>query len=177
MNEIFNRVGLSDVRLPKNSNRNSSIITLAEAYTISKTKKIFIKPIDIKLFTGLVLDGFIYSCLTSLPDNTLVLCYDVFDDEIESEWRTYIYRGEITDSRNYSGDFKISPNYNYIQNIIRQNNSDFPQTYTIDVGILKGGENVVIEFNDMWAIGNYGIQNDLYLRLLIDRYFDIMKKA
>jgi hypothetical protein len=27
----------------------------------------------------------------------------------------------------------------------------------------------------MWAIGNYGIPNDLYLRLLRDRYFEIIR--
>lgn len=177
MNEVFSRVGLYNVRLPKNSNRVSSVITLGDAYVISKTRKIFIKPIDIKLFTGLVLDGFIYSCLTSLPESTLVMCYDIFKEEIESEWRVYVYRNEITDSRNYSGDFKIGPDYDYIKNIIEENRSDFPSTYTIDIGILESGENVIIEFNDMWAIGNYGIQNDIYLRLLSDRYFDIMKKV
>ena len=33
----------------------------------------------------------------------------------------------------------------------------------------------VVEFNDMWAIGNYGISNDLYVRMLKERYFDIIK--
>ena len=27
----------------------------------------------------------------------------------------------------------------------------------------------------MWAIGNYGVSNDLYVRMLKDRYFDIIK--
>lgn len=53
---------------------------------------------------------------------------------------------------------------------------DFPKSYTIDVGILEDGENVVIEFNDMWGIGNYGVDNHTYLRLLKSRYFEIMKK-
>lgn len=56
-------------------------------------------------------------------------------------------------------------------NSVIRSNKDFPIAYTIDIGILESGENVVIEYNDMWAIGNYGIPNDLYLRLLKDRYF------
>jgi hypothetical protein len=54
--------------------------------------------------------------------------------------------------------------------------------YTIDVGILSSipfgsseRENVIIEFNDMWAIGNYGMENKRYLRMLVDRYFEIIK--
>lgn len=176
MNEVFSRVGLENVRLPLNSNRKSSIIKLSEAYEISKSKKIFIKPIDIKLFTGLILDGFQYSCLTSLPDDTIVMCYDVFDSTIVSEWRVYIYNGEIFDSRNYSGDFSIIPNYEYVSDVLGNNKAlNFPNSYTIDVGVLESGENVVVEFNDMWAIGNYGVQNDFYLRMLSDRYFEIMR--
>lgn len=45
---------------------------------------------------------------------------------------------------------------------------------TTGCGILETNENVVVEFNDMWAIGNYGIPNDIYLRALRDRYFQII---
>lgn len=34
-----------------------------------------------------------------------------------------------------------------------------------------------VEFNDMWAIGNYGIPNDMYLKSLKDRYFEIIKST
>lgn len=176
MREVFSRVDL-DIRLPKNSNRESELITLVEAHNrVSNGERIFIKPYDIKLFTGLILDGCTYSCLESLPDDTKVLCYEVFNTHPITEWRCYIRDGEIIDSRNYSGDFKISPNYEYVEKIISENIDDFPKSYTIDVGILEGGENVVIEFNDMWGIGNYGVDNYTYLRLLKSRYFEIMKK-
>lgn len=177
MKEVFNRVGISDVKVPRNSNRDCKIMTLDEAHELAKTKKIFIKPLDIKLFTGLVLDGCIYSCLTGIPLDTEVMVYDVFDSPIESEWRCYIYKGEIVDARNYSGDFKRSPNYNYIENFVLEENKDtFPIAYTIDIGELSSGYSVVIEFNDMWAIGNYGMPNDLYLKLLKERYFEIINK-
>jgi hypothetical protein len=69
----------------------------------------------------------------------------------------------MVDSRNYSGDFIVSPNYDYVRKIIEENKKDFPVSYTMDIGILSTGEDVVVEFNDMWAIGNYGIDNELYL--------------
>lgn len=31
----------------------------------------------------------------------------------------------------------------------------------------------MVEFNDMWAIGNYGMANDLYFALLKDRWTEI----
>ena len=174
MQEVFNRIGVS-VKLPKNSNRKCEIITLDEAHKrVSDGSKLFIKPVEIKLFTGLVLDGMQYSCLQSLPPDTKVMAYEVLP-KIESEWRIYIHNHQMIDSRNYSGDFTISPNYEYVSQIILENKDTFPCAYTIDIGILSNDENVVVEFNDMWAIGNYGIPNDIYLRCLKDRYFEIIK--
>lgn len=175
MVEVFKRVGIIDVRLPKNSNRESKIITLGEAHKmVADGKKIFIKPVETKLFTGLVLDGFKYSCLEKLPDETKVMAYEPFAHHIVSEWRLYVYDDKIMDARNYSGDFTISPSYDYAFKIAGENSSLFPVAYTIDIGILENGENVVIEFNDMWAIGNYGLPNDIYVQLLKARYFQLI---
>lgn len=176
MNEVFKRIGLTNVRLNRNSNRESEVITLEKAFDIVKDgkAKIFIKPIDIKLFTGLVIDNMCYPDLEKLPKDTKVLKYEVFKEEIISEWRVYIHNNKIVDSRNYSGDFCIIPDYIYVEDVIKTL-KDFPIAYTIDIGILESGMNVVIEYNDMWAIGNYGMDNSLYLRLLRDRYFEIIK--
>jgi hypothetical protein len=180
MREVFKRVGLNDVRVPENSNRESEIITLGEALARTKNgEKLFIKPLEIKLFTGFVLDNMIYSCIEGLPAETKILSYRPFHGEILSEWRIYVHRDKIVDARNYSGDFMLPPDFNfYIMDVIKKNQGRFPIAYTIDIGILGGDrfyDNVVVEYNDMWAIGNYGIPNDIYLRLLRDRYFEIMK--
>jgi hypothetical protein len=174
MREVFKQVGVEDARVPLNSNRESKIITLDDAKEISKEQDIFIKPLQIKLFTGFILDKMIHSSISNIPGNTEVLSYKPFESEIISEWRCYIRNGEIEDSRNYSGDFKVSPDYKYVESVIKEN-KDFPKCYTIDVGILDSSENVVIEFNDMWAIGNYGMDNYRYLRMLRERYFEIVR--
>lgn len=175
MREVFKRVGIEDVRLPMNSNRESEVITLEEAYKrVANGNKLFIKPIEIKLFTGLVLDGMQHSCLSDLPKDTEVMVYEPFKSKIISEWRLYVHNNKLIDSRNYSGDFTISPDYEYAMSVIESNKSQFPCAYTIDIAVLETNENVVVEFNDMWAIGNYGIPNDIYLRALRDRYFQII---
>lgn len=173
MREVFRKKGKFDVRLPKNSNRDYSIMSLKEAFFIAKNKKIFIKPFEIKLFTGLVLDGSIYTCLENIDRNIKVLVYEPFISQLESEWRIYVNNHTIMDSRNYSGDFMISPDYEYVKSIINENKSTFPIAYTIDIGILENKENVVVEFNDFWAIGNYGVPNYFYLKALKNRYFSI----
>jgi hypothetical protein len=178
MREVFKRVGLNDVRVPRNSNRIHRVDTLGEIKKSAQLgNKHFIKPMDIKLFTGFVIDQMQYTSIQGLPDDTPVMVYDVFEEPLDSEWRVYINNHRMADSRNYSGDFTIQPNYDYVQSIIEENKKDFPASYTMDIGILSTGENVVVEFNDMWAIGNYGIDNTLYLRLLKSRYFEVMSDS
>jgi len=175
MKEIFSKVGLDNVRLPKNSNRDSTLLTLGEVkQRVSNGEKLFIKPYDIKLFTGFVYDGYGYSILDTIDDDTKLIVYQPFSFKILSEWRVYVYRNSIEDWKNYSGSIAILPDYNYVESVIYENKLTFPDTYTIDIGILENGENVVIEYNDMWAIGNYGIDNDVYLKLLQHRYNQIM---
>ncbi len=175
MREVFKRIGLTDVRLPMNSNRPSEIITLAEAHKrVASGTKIFIKPLEIKLFTGLVLDGATYSCLNGIPEDTKVIAYEPFKSHCQGEWRIYVHNHYMIDSRNYSGEFRIPPDYDFVVNIIESNKKTFPCAYTIDIGTFILYSDVVIEYNDMWAIGNYGLPNDLYLQLLKNRYFEIV---
>ncbi len=183
MREVFSRIGKTDVRVPKNSNREHKIITLGEARDIvAGGKKIFIKPLTIKLFTGLILDGCHYASLDNIPDDTLVMSYEPFSNRIFTEWRVYVHNHKIVDVKNYSGDLFGVPDSSYINKVITENKVfGFPIAYVIDVGRLDMPlsaqlfDNVIIEYNDMWAIGNYGVPNDLYLKLLKDRYFEIVR--
>ena len=175
MKEVFSKIGKEDVRVPQNSNREHKVMTLDDAKSLAKSgKNIFIKPFDIKLFTGFVLDQMIHTSISDIPGDTKVMVYEIFSRPIKSEFRCYIYRSKVVDIRNYSGDIFSSPSEEYLTSVINSN-KEFPIAYTIDIGVLENGENVVIEYNDMWAIGNYGIPNDDYLKLLKDRYFQIVK--
>ena len=177
MREVFSRIGLNDVRVPRNSNRQHKVLKLGDVKKMAKEgHKMFIKPFEIKLFTGFVIDESIYTSIANIDDDVEVMVYDVFDSQIESEWRCYIHMNRIKDIRNYSGDFFKVPSESYIESIISENRKDFPISYTIDIGVLESRENVVIEFNDMWAIGNYGMENSDYISLLRQRYFEIIRQ-
>jgi hypothetical protein len=177
MKSVFNRIGLNDVRLPENSNREYKVERLDVVKQMAKDGvKMFIKPFDIKLFTGFVIDKMQYTSISNIPDDTLVMVYKPFEYPIESEWRCYIHNNKVEYISNYSGDFYVSIDSSYLNKVINQNKGKFPVAYTIDIGVLFNGENVVIEYNDMWAIGNYGVPNDVYVRMLRDRYFEIIKK-
>lgn len=179
MNKIFNKLG-KNPRVPDNSNREEEFIKLSEAKKrIENGEILFVKPKQIKLFTGMVVDKRFLSCLNPYPEDSDVIISKPFDYEILSEWRCYVrktlLKNPIVDIRCYSGDPFITPKKEFILQIFNENILKYPKAYTIDVAILSNGENKVVEFNDMWAIGNYGIENSEYLKLLKERYFEIIE--
>ena len=59
--------------------------------------------------------------------------------------------------KHYSGDWSVVPDTTVIKNAI----ADFttcPDSYGIDFGITDNGETVLIEVNDAWTLGCYGLQ-------------------
>lgn len=177
MTEVFRRQGKAP-KLPKNSNRESILSTVGEVIKMNRMEKrfnIFIKPVEQKLFTGFVMEGFSYPILDTLPPETPVLIYEVFDQYLIAEHRLYISYHKCIDIRHYSGAIDTLPFKDYYEAVIADNKCNFPNNYIMDIGILEGGANVVVEFNDCYAIGNYGIPNDLYLKMLKERYFEIIK--
>ena len=179
MRKIFDKLGKSP-RVPDNSNREEEFIKLSEVKTrIENGETLFVKPKQIKLFTGMVVNKqFIFS-LNPYPDDTDVIVSKPFESEIVSEWRCYVRKNiigdPIVDIRCYSGDPFIIPKKEFILELFNQNILKYPKAYTIDVAILENGENTVVEYNDMWAIGNYGIENEKYVSLLKERYFEIIR--
>jgi hypothetical protein len=177
MRVVFQIAGVEDPRLPMNSDRKHSIQTLGEIKRLAQLgQKFFIKPFDIKLFTGFVIDQMQNTSISNVPEETRVMVYDVFDQPIESEWRCYINDHRIEYLANYSGNLYVSIDSSYLEKIIQNNRNTFPSAYTIDIGVLSGGQNVVIEYNDMWAIGNYGLSNDVYVRMLRKRFKELLTK-
>lgn len=75
--------------------------------------------------------------------------------DIDSEWRVFIYNGEIVGCQNYSGDFMNFPNHQDILNMISAYTNS-PKSYTLDIGILEGGGTALIEVHDIFSCGLYG---------------------
>ena len=85
-------------------------------------------------------------------------------DNIESEWRVFIYKGEIVGMHNYLGDCTLFPDVVVIRQMINYFKHS-PIAYTLDVGIKKkegdsGYITFLLEVHDFFSIGLYGF-NDL----------------
>jgi hypothetical protein len=174
MTEVFKRAGKIIGSMQPYQSSVSKLLLEAKS-EIASGKKLFIKPVQNKLFTGMVFDLMTLSTLDKYPNDTRVLVSLPFESKIIAECRCYVRFNKIVDVRNYSGDFTVIPDIKWTENIVK-NLIDFPSAYTIDVCLLENGQTEVVEFNDMWAIGNYGIDNSDYYKLLRERYFEIMRK-
>lgn len=138
----------------------------------------FIKPYkDVKLFTGDVIENDkLFKLFTTYYDNVTedTLLFKSEKINIKSEWRCFIHKDILKGIQFYKGDFTIFPDVNIIKDIIGKY-KDSPIAYTIDVGINEFDETFIVELNDMWAIGSYGLNRDIYTRMCLDRMNEIKK--
>lgn len=107
-----------------------------------------------------------------IADDTPVLVSDVID--IVSEYRCYVHKGNLKGIKWYIGDIRIFPDVKIIDTAIADYTSA-PSAYSLDVGITKEGETILIENNDFWSIGNYGLNHTTYANMLLTRWFEIIK--
>lgn len=145
--------------------------TLGEAKKINQ--KIFIKPLAVKLFRGLVCNNTIHTLVETAmhPDDTEIYISEPV--EFVSEYRVFVNHDFIVGCKHYAGDFTITPHFNLISQAIADYRSA-PIAYAIDFGITKDGRTLLIEVNDAWALGCYGLDSKTYARVLLNRWMEII---
>jgi len=93
--------------------------------------------------------------------------------DIESEYRCFVYDGELVGIHHYSGSFYKYPNIEEIKSMIKAYSSQ-PISYTLDVGIYRD-ETVIIEVHDFFSCGLYGFANYKILPQMFTRWFNNYK--
>lgn len=73
------------------------------------------------------------------------------------------------DMKHYWGDPLMFPDSKVIQRAIKDYTSA-PDAYGIDFGVTKDGRTLLIEVNDAWALGCYGLESHLYAKFLLTRW-------
>jgi len=131
----------------------------------------FLKPINVKTFYPSIIKN--ENDLAPYENCKHFLISQLID--IVSEYRCYIIDRKIVGCYNYLGDFYQYPNLKLVDQMISEF-EDAPIGYSIDVAVLKNGETCLIECNDGWSLGNYGLEPKLYTRLLTERWIEILKQ-
>lgn len=139
----------------------------------------FIKPSnDVKKFTGTVIENDfglnILRDYDGVKDEDSVLLSNVIN--IVSEYRCFVHENELKGIQYYLGDFREYPDVSVIDNMILDYKSS-NVAYTLDVGVTDKGETILIEVNDMWAIGSYGMNARIYALMCVRRMREIARNG
>ena len=132
-----------------------------------------IKPADKqKLFVGAVVEKF----RDIIPMSHVSKEEPVFAQEVikmKSEWRASILRKKIINVSHYHGDPLLFPDKNIMVSALEKF-SKAPIGFAMDWAVLEDGRTVLIEVNDGFGLGNYGVPGHLYTALIECRWRELM---
>ena len=115
----------------------------------------FIKPkAGSKIFTGRVVNGTRDLIGIGLPFDYPIWISEVV--EFIAEWRCFVLDGRVLDVRPYTGDYHTQFDPSVIDEAISCW-KDAPIAYGLDIGVTSDGRTLVVEVNDGYALGNYGL--------------------
>lgn len=142
------------------------------AWVRGSTKRFFVKPaLHQKLFTGFVWEPDDFRCQINVapyPDDTECWVSDVVD--MVSEWRCYIKRDTLIGVKHYKGDWSKPPKPYTVDLAVSLGRGKMPDAYALDFGVTADGSTVLVEANDGFALGNYGLASVVYARFMEARW-------
>ncbi len=151
--------------------------TMGEIQLLAQRKSdrlpVHIKPRDQhKLFTGKVIHTFRdLIALSGIPSEQPIIVQEVV--KMTSEWRASILRGKVLNIAHYSGNGLQFPDPELITQAVAAFASA-PIGYSTDWAVTEDGRTVLIEVNDGFALGNYGLSGHLYTALIECRWRELM---
>lgn len=137
---------------------------------------VFIKPVTgHKEFTGHVLAGFRDLVRTAgwaleEPETPVWLSEVV---EFTAEWRYFVHRGELVGVGHYWGDPLRAPDPAVVRAAVAAY-VDAPSAYVIDFGVLADGRTALVEVNDGFAFGCYGLNPYAHAHMLASRWREMV---
>jgi len=85
--------------------------------------------------------------------------------DFSSEWRAFVWRGDLVGLHNYGGDFTEFPDVEMIKTMMQTFRRNSPCAYTLDVGLINN-KTVVVEVHDFFSCGLYGFADLQLLPLM-----------
>lgn len=146
----------------------------------------FIKPVREKAFTGKIVRsiGDLIGC-GSCYENYEILVSEPLN--ILAEYRGFIYYDKLIDIRPY-GSLQRTEDYIYhtysvstLKDMVRdlQNWQNKPNAFSMDIAVAEidgKEETVLVECNDCYALGCYGLQSIMYAKMISARWSQLMHR-
>ena len=142
----------------------------------------FVKPVRNKVFTGKI--------ISSISD--LVGCGNYSEDyevlvseplDICAEWRCFILYDEIVDVRPYGllldrnrKSYKFHYDFNVLDSMLEAfvKWDERPIACSMDICVTKDGQTLLVEINDAYALGCYGLADVFYAKLISARWSELL---
>ncbi len=132
---------------------------------------IFIKPLEEKSAKGVVVhswkDANEYERLDSEAE---IMCSEVVN--FVSEWRCFVRYGKILGIQFYNGNKEAEYNMLVIKEAV-ESYKEIPAGCSLDFGVTDDGRTLLVEMNDGFALGSYGLSEEKYAKLLLARWAEL----
>lgn len=142
---------------------------------VERGEALFVKPVPTqhKLFDGRPLRAFADLLPTAhLPDDTLVDCAEL--TPFVTEHRAFVLHGEIIGLRHYKGDPLRFPDADRLRAAVAAYR-DAPAGYALDIGVAEDGRTLLVEVNDGYATGAYGLSPARYAAVIDARWAELRR--
>ncbi|WP_426753828.1 ATP-grasp domain-containing protein [Myxococcus sp. Y35] len=131
-----------------------------------------------KRFTGHVFaraDDLLY--LERASASTDILCSEVV--RWLSEYRAFVVRGDIVGIRNYGGDPSQRVDEESVRQAIQclESAGEGTAGYAVDFGVLEPGQTALVEWNDGFSLGAYGLERGPYTDLTLARWLELTQSG
>ncbi len=132
-------------------------------------RRVFVKPVRHKVFTGRVWTGDMADRMATVlaEENEPVWCSEFV--EFVSEHRCFVLEDRILDVRRYKGDWSVGPDRATVERAVMAFGSS-PAAYAADFGVTRDGRTLLVEVNDAFALGGYGLGPVFHARMAVIRW-------
>ncbi|MBP3956181.1 ATP-grasp domain-containing protein [Gemmata sp. G18] len=144
-----------------------------ERFRSPDASPLFIKPqVETKSFAGAVVTGAVeLGRLQHLDDDTRIQTAEPV--AFVSEWRYFVHRGAVVGLAHYRGEWSIVPDSDTVRRAVAAY-SPGPVACALDFGVTADGRTLLVEANDAFALGAYGLDAVTYARMLEDRWLQVV---
>ncbi|ABW25202.1 hypothetical protein AM1_0115 [Acaryochloris marina MBIC11017] len=139
---------------------------------------IFAKPCSRrKQFTGAIFQSEVdLAQVSGISKHENLICSEVV--HWRSEYRVYVVRSQIRGIHHYEGDPLEPIDRDAVEEAIRilNESGEAYAGYAIDFGVLDSGKTALIEMNDGFAVGAYGVSAQDYTDMVWSRWEELLSQ-
>ena len=105
--------------------------------------------------------------------------------DIKAEWRCFIFYDKIADARPYGSVSTLNYDgylYHYDSEVLKKmmqafiNWDDRPLACSMDICVTKDGRTLLVELNDAYALGCYGLPAITYAKFISARWSQLLER-